>query len=273
LERSPRAVELQDPAQRMRIEREVLMGMIRQRLAEQEVKRLKITVSDHDVDQVLSDIKRENGFSDAQLQAALQREGKTVKDLREKIRQELQRSRLVERVVKSKTVITETQVDARLQDPRPAPVQVQGARRLAMIFLPVPPGASSDRVKELDKLAQTIHRDLKAGADFGQLARRYSEGPGREEGGDIGYVSADELDPEIERALRGLAPGSASDVVRTPLGFYILKVGEAQQEKKSAGEPGLREKVRRELYQQEMAQKYEKWIKDLESKSYIQVNL
>jgi peptidyl-prolyl cis-trans isomerase SurA len=265
-------VNLQDPDQKAKAEREVLTNLIRQRLAEQEVKRLKIKVSKGEVDKAFEDMKRENGFTDAQLEVTLSREGQSLKDFREKIRLELERSRLMERAIKSKIVISDEQVNARLQSP-----QLEGGGkercRLGLIYLQVPENANAAKVAETEKLARKISGNLKDGMDFAKLAREYSQGPGAQEGGDIGYVSPDELAPEISKAVKDLSPGGVTDVIKTPAGFYLIKVFDVRKDKQTDGEIPMKEKIRRQLYQEEANRNYETWIKELESKAFIKINL
>jgi peptidyl-prolyl cis-trans isomerase SurA len=265
-------VNLQDPEQKAKAEREILTNLIRQRLVEQEVKRLKIKVGKGEVDKAFEDMKRENGFTDAQLEVTLSREGQSLKDFREKIRQELERARLMERAIKSKIVISDEQVNARLQSPQP-----EGAgkerRRLAVIYLQVPENADAGKSAQTEKLARQISGNLKEGMDFAKLAREYSQGPGAQEGGDIGYVSPDELAPEIGKAVKNLSPGGATDVIKTPGGFYLVKVLDVRKDEQSEGEAPMKEKVRKQLYQEEASRVYEAWIKELESKAFIKINL
>jgi peptidyl-prolyl cis-trans isomerase SurA len=265
-------VNLQDPEQKAKAEREILTNLIRQRLAEQEVKRLKIKVSKGEVDKAFEDMKRENGFTDAQLEATLSREGQSLKDFREKIRQELERSRLMERAIKSKVVISDEQVNARLQSPQPAG-EGKERRRLAVIYLQVPENADAGKSAQTETLARKISGNLKDGTDFAKLAREYSQGPGAQEGGDIGYVSPEELSPEIGKAVRNLSAGGVTDVIKTPGGFYLVKLLDVRKDKPTEGETPVKDKVRKQLYQEEANRVYETWIKDLESKAFIKVNL
>jgi peptidyl-prolyl cis-trans isomerase SurA len=272
LEKASNDPAFKDPDQRPRIEREVLKNMVRQRLTEQEVKRLKISVGKTDVDSAINDIKRENGFSDAQLEFVLSREGRSLSQLREKVRQELERSKLIEKVVKSKILITENQINERLRT-QVGKGEMKEGRRLAMIYLPAPAKGVAGETEKIRKQAEKIHGQLKGGAAFDALAKEFSQGPGAREGGDIGFLAPEELSPEIEQATRGLAAGSFTDVVSTSSGFYILKVLEVRRETQVESELVLKEKIRRQLYLEEVNRKYEEWIKELESKSFIQVTL
>ncbi len=173
-------LKLEDPARRAQLEREVLQQMIRDHLADQEIRRLKIVVSAREIDEALETIKSENHFTDAQFENVIQQQGQTREQVRQGIKKELERSRLVERVFKSKTVITQEQVDAFLKTDEAALVE---RRRLALLFLPFPEGAQGQKTAEVEKMARDVMNRLKGGEDFSKLAKEYSKGPAAQEGG------------------------------------------------------------------------------------------
>ena len=261
-------------------EREALQSLIQDRLSHQEVKRLKITVGDREVDEAVANIKRENNLTDVQFEYAIQQEGFTAKQFRENIRKEIERSRLLDRVLKSKTIITDEQVNAAMKTAavdQTSTTAGKERRRLAIIFLPFPEGAKG--TEETEKLARDLYGRLKSGDEFAKVAKQYSKGPAADEGGDIGFMESDELSPAIATAVISLKANGISDPVRASSGIYILKVLDIQREKavtnavSSGGDPQVREKVRRQLFQSELGRKFEEWIKDLESRSYIRISL
>lgn len=259
-----------DPAKRAQLEREVLHQMVRDRLADEEIRRLKIVVSEREVDEAIDSIKQENRFTDTQLEYMIQQEGQTRAQFRDAIKKEIERSRLVDRVLKSKIIITEKQIDSFLTNDE---ASFSERRRLAIIFLPLPEEADARTTEAVDKQAKDIVGRLKGGADFGRLAVEYSKGPAAQEGGDLGYIAVGELAPPIEAATRNLKPGEASDLIKTPSGYFIFKVLDRQKEKQATGDASIREKARRQLFQQEMNRKFEEWVKELESRAFIQISL
>jgi peptidyl-prolyl cis-trans isomerase SurA len=263
-------LKLDEPDRRNQVEREVLQEMIQNRLADQEIRRLKIVVTARELDEAVDAIKHENHFSDAQFDSVLQQQGQTRAQFRQGIKKEMERSRLVERVLKSKTIITPEQVDAYLKSEGSGLTET---RRLAIIFLPYPEGATAQKTEEVDKSARDIMNRLKGGADFSTLAREYSKGPAAPEGGDLGYVPTDELAPQIEAATRGLKPGETTDLLKTPAGYFILKVTDIRREKQGSVDAGAREKAQRQLFQIEMNRKFQDWVRDLESRAFIQISL
>lgn len=259
-----------DPVKRAQVEREVLHQMIRDRLADEEIRRLKIVVMTRDIDEAVEGIKQENNFNDTQLDYMIQQQGQTRAQFRDAIKKEIERTRLVDRVLKSKIIITQEQIDAYLNTDQ---ASFSEKRRLAIIFLPFPEGADARKTEEIDKLAKDIITRIKGGGDFAKIAQENSKGPAAQEGGDLGYIAVGDLAPSIEAATRGLRPGEVTDLIRTPSGYFVFKVLDIQKEKQAASDVNTREKARKQLTQKEMARKYQDWVKDLESRAFIQISL
>lgn len=268
-EREALGLDLTDPAVRNQMERAVLEQMIQEQLADQEVKRLNITVSESELNNAVAGIKAENGFTDAQFELMLQEQGLTMEQFRQEVRKQMERARLVDRVFKSKTIITDDQVEAYLKaNPRATTASTE-KYHLAIIFLPSSPAAGgADR-----GTADSILERLKKGEDFAKLAAQYSKGPAAEEGGDIGFIAAEELAPEIAAAVSGLNVGQVSPVVQGMGGHYILKVLDVRKDQMKLSDADVREKAKRELFQQEVSRKLEQWVRDLESKAFVDIRL
>jgi parvulin-like peptidyl-prolyl isomerase len=93
----------------------------------------------------------------------------------------------------------------------------------------VPAGATvTDTIRaEAKKKIDDVASQLKNGADFAELAKKYSEdSASAPNGGDIGFVSAGQTVPEFEAAAFALEVGKVSDVVETTYGYHLLKVTE-----------------------------------------------
>ncbi len=87
-----------------------------------------------------------------------------------------------------------------------------------------------DRQNKLQK-ALEIKKELDEGADFGLLARMYSEDPGtKEKSGDLGYFGRGKMVEAFEEAAFSLKTGQISDPVETSFGFHIIKVTDRKEE-------------------------------------------
>ncbi|HYX70151.1 MAG TPA: peptidylprolyl isomerase, partial [Terriglobales bacterium] len=77
--------------------------------------------------------------------------------------------------------------------------------------------------------AEDVLRQLKAGADFATLAKKYSEDEAsKDNGGSLGWMERGRTSAEFDQAAFSLAKGQLSDVVRDPVGFHILRVDDKQ---------------------------------------------
>jgi peptidyl-prolyl cis-trans isomerase SurA len=91
---------------------------------------------------------------------------------------------------------------------------------------------ASDRIKKIAKdFAQALLDSIKAGVDFSDLAKKYSDDPGSKmQGGDLGFVKRGVFYPEFEAAAFSLAEGEYSQVVESPVGFHIIQLIERRGE-------------------------------------------
>lgn len=92
------------------------------------------------------------------------------------------------------------------------------------ILLTVPKGADAKTDAAAKAKAEELLKQIKAGADFAQLARANSDDPGsKAQGGDLPMIPTSNLDPAYAKAAMALNPGQTSDVVRSQFGYHIIQ--------------------------------------------------
>lgn len=85
--------------------------------------------------------------------------------------------------------------------------------------------------KKAYEFAKQLLDSIKAGADFAELAKKYSDDPGSaKNGGDLGFVKRGVFYPEFESAAFALQEGELSDVVESPVGYHIIEMLERRGE-------------------------------------------
>ena len=270
-EKQTPAMDLSDPATRSKAEHDMLTMLIREKLTDAEIGRLKVIVTQPEVDATVSQIAEQNHATMAQFEQKLKANGMTVQKFREQVRKNMERNRLMERVLTSKVLITDQQVEAYLNGESGESAVTSQKVRLGLILLPV--NDKTGKPAEVEKAGREILDKLKNGADFRNMAKQYSKGPAADDGGDIGYMAADEIAPYIAQGIKNLKKDEISDLVRGPGGFYILKVIDFENKKLNKSDPATREKIRKILFEQEVNHKFEEWVHDLESKAFIQISL
>jgi peptidyl-prolyl cis-trans isomerase SurA len=252
-----------------KIRREMLDYLINERLAAQEVARLKISVSEEDVDEAIGKIIEENRLTQETLEAELRKDGRTLDDLREQIKKSMEQTKLVSREVRSKTVITDEMIQAYYQD-HIEEFEGKARWRIQDIYLPFTPTDTLEERTYLRKVAKEVLERLRAGGDFSSLAKLYSQGPGAEAGGDLGFFSKGELEPVLEAAVEALKPGQVSPDIETTRGIHIIKLTEVDKTPaKSLEEVGGT--IRDLLYKREVDFRYKEWLSGLRERSYVRI--
>lgn len=91
-------------------------------------------------------------------------------------------------------------------------------------------GRSEQERKQLRAKAEELLKQLKAGANFAELAKKHSEDAGTApNGGDIGWIARGQTVPNFERVAFSLKPGEISSVIETEYGYHIVQVLEKEQ--------------------------------------------
>ncbi len=206
------------------LERQVLERMISEMLQEQFAKETGLRVDDAMLDKTILRIAQQNKFdSVGAFRAKVEEDGTNFKEFREEIRNEMISTRLREREVDSKLVISENEVDNYLSNQ--ARQEGKGEElQLAHIMVIVPEQASADKIQSFRTRAEQALAKLRGGAPFSQVAAGYSDAQDALKGGELGWRTADRLPPIFAEALQKMKPGEVSEVLRSPNGFHIIKL-------------------------------------------------
>lgn len=213
------------PPPREVIERQLIDRLINDRVQMQHAREIGLRVDDAELDRALARIAEQNKLSLAQMRAALQRDGVPFEKFREDIRSEITLSRLREREVAQKIVITESEIDNFLQTQQAQPGR-SDEFNVSHILVAVPENASPEQLQARRARAEEALAQLKGGADFRQVAAAFSDAPEALQGGLLGWRESDRLPSLFLDALRPLRAGELSALLRSPNGFHILRLNE-----------------------------------------------
>lgn len=254
-------------------DREVLEQFITEKLLEAEARESGIKITDEDVTRYIEQIKKQNRLSDDDLKTALSREGQTLESYRASVKSELEKSEILNRQVRSKVNITNEDVE-RYYKLNANKFRSEDRVRLRHILIALPQTASPEEVQAATEKATELYKRIAAGADFAELAREYSEGAGRADGGDIGWVTRGKLIGGIEQvAFEKLSVGQVSAPFRTTMGVHIVKL-EARETGAVLPLATVAPRIKEELQSKALEDRFVKWLKtDLRRKHRVDVKI
>ncbi|UCH48341.1 MAG: peptidylprolyl isomerase [Betaproteobacteria bacterium] len=210
---------------RTTLQRQVLERMIMSRILQQDASQTGIRVSDRQLNMTLDRMAAENKMTRDQFQAAMEAEGVDYARFRERIRGEIQITRLREREVEDRVNISEAEVDSYLRnEENKATPDKNEEFSVAHILILVPEGANADEIGDKRKVAENAITQLKEGTDFAQVAATVSDAPDALQGGSLGWRTPSRLPELFLEAVSDMRVGEVSDVLRSANGFHIVKL-------------------------------------------------
>jgi len=240
--------------------KKVLRSMVNHELFEQEAERLEITVSDVEVENQIEQIKRERDLSNEELEESLEQSGLTMKGFKEKLRQDIKINRLLSSMVRQKVVVSEEEIATYFEEHKE---QYVTPKKLHLRIILHPSRQKLRTVKE---------RIEQGEISFTEAAGKHSQGPGADQGGDLGLVNWKDLRSTWKEAIGGLEPGDMSRVFSMQGNAALLKL-ESVQSRSSRQLSEVRDSIRQKIYSQKLKDRYEEYVQELRSKAVVDVRL
>ncbi len=212
------------PPARQVLERQLLERTINDRVQMQHARDTGTRVDDAELDRAMVKIAEQNKMTVAELRTVLAKDNVPYDKFREDIRSEITLSRLREREVAQKIVVTESEVDNFIQSQMAQPGRDEF--NVSHILVSVPEKATPEQLQERRVRAEQALAQIKGGADFRQVAAAVSDGPEALQGGLLGWRESSRLPALFLDALRPLQAGQLSELLRSSNGFHILRLNE-----------------------------------------------
>ena len=210
------------------LERQLLERMITDRVQLQFARETGLRISDIELDAAIRRIAEGNRLSLQDFRATLEKDGIAWPKFREEIREEIILSRLRDREVESRIVISDGEIDNYLANPDQGGSAENIEVQTAHIVLRVPEQASPDQLMRIGARAQAALDQIRRGESFAKVAASYSDAPDGLTGGAMGARPLDRLPALYADAIKTLKPGETSDILRSPAGFHIVKLVDRQ---------------------------------------------
>jgi peptidyl-prolyl cis-trans isomerase SurA len=208
------------------LRRQVLERLVAESVQAQRASETGLRIDDETLARAIERIAESNQLSVPAFRAALEGDGVSWDGFRENIRREMLITRLRERDVDSRVVVTDAEVDNFLKN---NPDAGDGTEyNLAHILIGAPEAASPEQLQALMARAEQVRQRALAGEDFAVLAAEASNAPDALQGGAIGWRGPKAIPALFAQALEQMKPGEVSPVLRSSAGFHLVKLYEVR---------------------------------------------
>lgn len=242
------------------MQKKVLNEMIIAKLIEQEAKRLKMKVSDSEVENYIRMIKDSNELTEEKLQEQLQLQGLDIKKIREKIRLDILRHQILQYMVQRKVAVTDEDIKRYYQKHRQEFVLPE-----EIVFQLALLSTQSE--------ADVFFRSVQEGkADFGSFVKKHSDGLETDKDGNIGPVDLNKLDALLRQRLEILKEGEVGEPFAFAGKYAVAKCIRIEI-KDAASHEAVREKIREILFKKLGEERFDEFLQELRSKAVIETLL
>lgn len=243
------------------IEAQALERLIEKALLRIVVKRAELQASDEEVDATIAEIASDNGITPEQLRASVESQGLPYGAYRERIKGEIEHSKVVNGVIGSRIEIKPEEVQEIYQ--REFAARPQSGVEFHVRTFVVAPREPSQREAACERVRAARARVV-AGEDLLEVANGLATlDP------ELGWVHESQLAPWVAVAVRDLPAGQSSEVSEEPFGCAFVQLVERRDVKPVAFEDAERA-IMNQLYQQRMQGEYDAFIEEIRAHTYIE---
>ena len=220
---------------------------------EKEADDLNIEITDKQVQDRLASIKKqyfEN--NEKKYQAQLKKSGLTEEQVREDVRAQILSEELFKKVT-ADVKITDAEI-AKFYKEHPDQYQVPEQRAIAHILV------------KKKALADQLYTEIQGGANFGALAKKYSQDPGSKNSGGKMTISRGQTVAPFDQTAFLMKNGQVSHPVKTEFGYHVIKALSAVKAAKTTPLNDVKASIKTQLAQQKKNEQMTKWVDDLRKK-------
>jgi peptidyl-prolyl cis-trans isomerase SurA len=200
-----------------RLRPQVLRLAIDEKLRIQEIQRRRIAVSDNDIAEALGDIERRNGMPQGMLRGQLRGAGIQPRVLFDQVRAQIGWGRLLRQMLGPLAEISEQDIQGAIANHRAR--QGQTEYLVSEVFIPVDDPSTEG---EVNRFVDEVVGQLRRGSPFPVVATQFSQAQTAVQGGDLGWVTSAQLDPEVAAIVDRMPAGAISNAIRVAGGFQII---------------------------------------------------
>ncbi len=217
------------PPERMnRIKENILKRLIEKQLIKDAVAKEGIAVPAPEIEKEFEQYKT-RFRTDEQFQNYLRHGKVTIESIKQRIREKKELEMLLEKT--GKLSVTDEEIQEFYTKNERFYQEREGVKA-RHVLIKVAENAPKDQQDKAEAKIKEVQAALKAGTDFAEVAKKFSEGPSAPKGGDLGFFGRGQMVKPFEEKAFAMKPGDVSEPVRTRFGFHIINVLEKREARK-----------------------------------------
>lgn len=251
-----------------RVRKDALERLIETRLLSSVVERLELEADREEVDAAIAAIAEDNGLTIEQLLSSIASHGLSVEEYRSKIRGEIERSKVVNTMVRSRIQIDEEEIQA-LYDEEFGKQRSGGEEFYLRHIVVMGKGPKASSNEEACAIVGDARARIESGeVEFTKIAQQVTD-VNPEQGGELGWMHEEDLASWMSKNIRELTPGELSSVIEMPFGCNLLQLVDQRAFARIEYEQA---KVRLQsiVFQRKTELEYSKWLEVLRAQTYIE---
>lgn len=252
--------------------RKILDQLIEKQLVADQAKEMKLSVTEEEVRRASDEVKRNNNLDDAQFLEALKSQGMTLESYKKQLKQQILELKVISQAVRSHVSISEDEVRAFYAQTVRQAAGDDAKVRLRLLLVPVPEGAQQPQVDAAQRRAQGLLDRARGGEALEALAKQVGGDPLNQSGGDLGMMSRSDLPQNLREVVSSMDTGDLRGPVRGEKGFLLVQLIE-RKEADARPLDEVKDKLRRQLYEQQVEKSTQNWLKDLRRKAHVDIRL
>ncbi|MFZ5618553.1 MAG: peptidylprolyl isomerase, partial [Pseudomonadota bacterium] len=206
------------------LQRQALRDLVEEKLKLAEAKEFELSAEENEVTGELRGMAAQSGLTPEQLEQTLKDNGVSIETLKSQIAANIVWPRLVQGRYGKRVRVSDDEVTSTLERMRADATQEQTL--ISEICIPVP---SPDQAQAYYEGGLQLLEQMRKGVPFAVVAQQFSACTTAAAGGDMGWVRAGELPPELDEAVRGLPAGAVTNPIPTDGAFMILAVRDKRE--------------------------------------------
>ncbi|QDK43675.1 survival protein SurA [Bdellovibrio sp. ZAP7] len=241
--------------------------LINEKILSSEIKRLNLTVTNDRVEQEFKDMAKRNNVSETELMSILKGQGINIPEYKIFLKEKIEKQNLMDTEIISKLRISDEDALNEYLKSNPNNKPAIDEFSVSHIFFSPKKGGSEAAYKR----AETALSKLRSGENFETLAQQFSEDPNFSAGGALGTFKSGEFIPEIEEAISSLKVGETTGIVKSRLGFHIVKL----TTKKLTPDPKFekqKDRIKAQLLEASFKRQLRLWLQNKRDDSFIRIN-